>query len=164
MEILMQEITKKLRDDAYKHLTPMMLQLEAEGVPFDKIMDTTKKVIDAKVQTYYKKIPKRFDEILKTVKFEPDSKAEAVFYKMLKDRGITFQFHYAIGPYKADYLFNNFLVFEIDGAKHNAKKDDRRDKYMREMGYKVMRVPIWILAMNPEAILDEIQEAMKGGK
>jgi very-short-patch-repair endonuclease len=157
----MQEITKKLRDNAAKELMPTMIQLESEGMEYGKIIGVVGKIIDSKIQAYYRRIPVRFDKIVKTLDFKPDSKAEAVFYGMLLSRGINFKFHFPIGPYTADYLFKDYLVFELDGAKHDEDHDAKRDKYLRRMGYKVMRVPIWILAMNPNAVIDEISEQIK---
>lgn len=81
---------------------------------------------------------------------------------MLASKGIRFEFQYTIGPYRADFLFADFIVFEIDGPQHNKDYDDARDKYMRGLGYKIIRAPLWILTTDPEAVIEEIQEAIRG--
>jgi very-short-patch-repair endonuclease len=77
---------------------------------------------------------------------------------MLLNNGIKCKFHYKIGPYEADYLLNDDIVLELDGPMHGTKKDERKDKYLRRMGYKVVRIPIWVLANDPKAVISAIQE------
>lgn len=83
----------------------------------------------------------------------------------MKERQIPFYFQYAVGPYCADFLIKEILDLEIDGPTHNVpgqkQKDQRRNSYFQKMGYKVLRVPIWLLSINIEAVLDEIQEIIK---
>lgn len=94
-----------------------------------------------------------------------DSKAEKILYFKLQDQGIPFYFQYPIGPYYADFLVNEILDLELDGPVHNQllqkKHDARRDKYFKQMGYKVLRVPIWLFAMDEQAVFEEILELIK---
>jgi len=142
-------------------MRPLIESLAAEGFDPDKIAGLCKKHIDSKIRNYYRKIPLKIGEIIKNVKFQnADSKAEAVLYNMLEDSRITFKFHYKIGPYEADYLVGKNIVLELDGPLHTKKHDDQKDRYLRRMGYRVLRVPIWVLSMEPEVVLQEIQGAI----
>lgn len=160
----MQEITQKVKAEVLLTMQPVIEEMAKVGMDEDQIVNTFKRHIDAKIKQYYRKMPVNFSEIVKNIKFEnAGSKADTIFYDMPQFNKIPFKYQYPIGPYKADYLFNDFLNLELDGPQHETDHDSRRDKYMRRMGYKVLRVPIWILAMNPEAIIEEIKEQIMAG-
>lgn len=163
----MQEITEKLRQQAIENFYPLAESLAKEGLNPDEIATVFHKQVGLKVQQFYKgkHSPRPVKEIIGDVaafvdKQRADSKAETVFYNMLSENGLKFDFQYRIGPYSADYLFAGFLVVELDGPQHTKEHDDKRDQYMRKMGYKVIRVPIWILASFPEDVLEEIKDAL----
>jgi very-short-patch-repair endonuclease len=160
----MQEITKKIRDKALKEFHPMIEQMAADGMGQEDIVKFFKAHCDLKIKNYYLPRMNQLSRVISDMKLEgkePDSKAEAIFYKELQDSGIKFKFHYPIGNYTADYLINDTIVFELDGAQHNPDRDERRDKYLRRMGYKVVRVPIWILEQDVKAVVDTIKELSK---
>ena len=90
-----------------------------------------------------------------------DSKAEAIFYELLQNSGTKFSFQHNIGPYRVDYLVMGFLIIEIDGPQHDKNHDDKRDKYLRKMGYKIIRIPTWVLVSCPDAAIQEIKEVTK---
>lgn len=90
-----------------------------------------------------------------------DSKAELIFYDLLTENKIPFKFQYKISPYRVDFLIQDWLVFEIDGPMHKKDYDDRRDKYIRKMGYEVMRAPLSVLMISPQVFIEEIKERMK---
>jgi very-short-patch-repair endonuclease len=162
----MQEITKKLHKKVMDEFYPMAEQLAKEGRDKGEIVAAFQKQLKLKTQQYYEKQHgiTRVSEIFKTLNLKEtaDSKAESIFYGMLIKSGLKFEFQYAIGPYKADYLFAGYLVVELDGPQHDKDHDDKRDQYMRSMGYKIIRVPLWILVSCPEVVIEEIQEAIKG--
>ena len=124
--------------------------------------------LESKVRNYYNERQHVFsrgaDEALIALKdmSSAQSKAERIFYVKLKERQIPFHFQYPVGPYCADFLIKEILDLEIDGSQHNFseqyRKDQKRNSYFQKMGYKVLRVPIWLLSINCEAVLDEIQE------
>lgn len=70
---------------------------------------------------------------------------------------------YPIGPYFADFFFpENNLVLEIDGLiAHSTEEqlahDRRRDKYMNEKGYCVVRAKASLAAQNPSGVLSAIR-------
>lgn len=92
-----------------------------------------------------------------------DSKIEVIFHQMLVDYDIPFKPQYKISPYRVDFLISDFLAFEIDGPMHklNQEYDKQRNKYIERMGYEVMRVPVSILTMAPEIIIEEIKERIE---
>jgi very-short-patch-repair endonuclease len=75
----------------------------------------------------------------------------------------AFRRQHAIGPYVADfYCARARLVVEIDGAGHawNEKTvahDERRDVYMRRLGFRVLRIP----ASEVFANVDDIVRRLK---
>lgn len=164
----MQEITERLyqrlKDDFY----PVAEKLAKDGRSPNEIASVFKIQLDIKTQQYYEKVnkgPKRIGEILGNVldfteKQKADSKLERIFYQILIESEMKFEFQYSIGPYRADFLFSGFLVVELDGPQHEKEHDDRRDLYMRKMGYKIVRVPVWILISDPYAVIEEIREAI----
>lgn len=158
----MQEITKKVKREALDKFRPLVEQMASEGMDSQQIANAMKNHIDSKIRDYYRPRIKTFGEVFDNVSLtNADSKAEKIFYDLLCSNNIPFQFQYSIGPYRADYLINNSVVVEIDGPQHIKAKDNRRDKYMRDMGYKVIRVPLWVLAQDPVAIIEEIKSIME---
>ena len=161
----MQEITKKIKDDALLKFSPLMEDLAGEGKTSYEIAQIFKSHVDRKIRDFYRKRDfRRLSEIIPGIPDleKADSKAERIFYEMLVDSGLKLVFQRQIGPYRADYLIENKIVVELDGPQHTKEKDDKKDAYLRKMGYRVLRVPIWILACDPAAVIDEIYEALIG--
>lgn len=158
----MKEITKRLHNNAIESFRPVIEQMAGEGCSPDQIKRAYQNHIQNKTRALYEKqnglgkITYNLNDFQKE-----DSKAEMIFYNLMQESGIKFNFQQAIGPYRADYLIMRFLIIEIDGPQHVQEKDDRRDKYLRKMGYKIIRIPIWVLASCPEAAIQEIKEAIK---
>lgn len=134
-------------------------------------VDTVDKYIDhyikAKGNGYYRKDLKHISnsmvDLVRSLKeVTEDSRAEAIFYNLLFKKKIPFKFQYKIGQFRADFLISDTLVFEIDGPMHylNKEYDERRDKYIKRMGYEIMHVPLLILMISPELVIDEIRERL----
>jgi len=164
----MKEISKRLHDKHMNDFLPFAEQLAAEGARENEIVRAYHAWLKSKTQNYYSKAKSGMTPLMTAIKAaltqaKGDSKAEVIFYQILESAGINFKFQFPIGPYRADFLIAGFLVLEIDGPQHlkSGKKDDARDKYMRTMGYKIIRVPLSILCACPEAVIEEIQEVVK---
>jgi very-short-patch-repair endonuclease len=58
-----------------------------------------------------------------------------------------------------DFLIAGSIVLEIDGPHHGATKeyDAIRDTYLMRLGYRILRIPVWVLVSDPSAIVDEIE-------
>ena len=91
-----------------------------------------------------------------------DSKAEGILYAMLEEQNVSFRYQYQIGKYTVDFLIGESLVLELDGPHHKilgrASADRKRDSYIEHLGYNVFRLPIWMLSVDPELILNEIRK------
>jgi very-short-patch-repair endonuclease len=77
------------------------------------------------------------------------SRIERALWSVLRDRrfhGLKFRRQHSIGPYIADFFCEALqLVVEADGLVHadsdQSAYDVRRDQWMREQGYVVVRLP-----------------------
>jgi very-short-patch-repair endonuclease len=70
-----------------------------------------------------------------------------------------------IGPYFADFACHaKRLVIELDGGQHgdalHAASDAKRDAYMRQAGYRVLRFGNNDVMQNIEGVLEVIAEAL----
>ncbi|PZU61184.1 MAG: hypothetical protein DI547_01840 [Sphingobium sp.] len=72
---------------------------------------------------------------------------EVLLWQCLRGQatGLKFRRQHPVGPYIADFYCSSLrLVIEIDGAAHdmggNPQRDLRRDGFMEENGYKVLRL------------------------
>jgi len=158
---------KKLHKLGIEKMKPFIKQLVLEGLDKNIIVQACKQYTTSKVNDYYYNIKrpvllgdslmKCFDEMAGN---QQDSKAEAVFYNMLLDEGIDFKFQYKIGRYRADYLLGDDLIVELDGPQHDKGRDEIRDKYLRKLGYRILRVPIHTVAIDREAVFREIELAL----
>ena len=161
----MKEITEKLHNRAISDFQPVIEQMAAEGCSKDQIIKAYQAHMRMKTSQYYEKLKgmTSIATILKNADIaeKADSKAEMIFYTLMENSGIRFTFQHVIGPYRADYLVMGYLVIEIDGPQHDKKHDEQRDKYLRKMGYKIIRIPTWVLMSCPEAAIQEIKEAIK---
>jgi very-short-patch-repair endonuclease len=66
--------------------------------------------------------------------------------RLLRGEGPTFRRQHAIGPFIADFCCSTArLVIEVDGGHHfedaQIAKDEARTAYLRQRGYRVLRVP-----------------------
>jgi very-short-patch-repair endonuclease len=73
------------------------------------------------------------------------TKAEILLWGKLKMRqmqGSKFRRQQPIGPYIVDFVtFEKKLVIELDGGQHamEREKDEKRDAWLKEQGYEVLR-------------------------
>jgi very-short-patch-repair endonuclease len=74
------------------------------------------------------------------------TKTEQILWFQLRNSklGVKFKRQHSIGGYITDFYCQKYkLIIEIDGEIHNTPKakeyDKVRDKYFRELGYKVLR-------------------------
>ena len=160
----MKEITQRLHDKAMSGFMPAIEQMASEGCSEDQIVKAYQAHMRTKVSHFYSQLknPKQFRQCFNMDDLKKaDSKIEKIFYELMQSSGIQFKFQHSIGPYRVDYLVMGFLVIEIDGPQHKEKHDKARDGYMRKMGYKIIRIPTWVVVSCPEAAIQEIKEATK---
>ena len=94
------------------------------------------------------------------------SKAEWKVWSRLRDRqlaGFKFRRQYPIGPYFADFVcLAARLVVEIDGDQHDDLHDARRDAYIADRGFRVLRIPVTELDDSVDDVVDAIFHAVMG--
>jgi very-short-patch-repair endonuclease len=94
--------------------------------------------------------------------------AEARVWSLIRDRqlgGFKFRRQHPLGPYIADfYCDERRLVVELDGASHQEciVRDARRDQWMKENGYRVVRFENSDVFEHLEAVLEAILEECVG--
>ena len=80
-------------------------------------------------------------------------------------RNQKFRREYPIPPYTVDFCCVALtLVFEFDVEHHQTAEgrsyDQRRDPYLAEQGYQVVRVPDYEVLLDATAVLRRIEEAI----
>jgi len=95
--------------------------------------------------------------------------AEASLWKLLKDKqleGRKFRRQHSIKYYIVDfYCSSEKLIIELDGMPHSQysqiEKDEIRDKYFEDNGYKVLRFENRFVFQDPEYVLETIKKLFK---
>ncbi len=89
---------------------------------------------------------------------------ELKLWRYLRNRslsGYKFRRQYVIEPYIADFCCpDQNLVIELDGGEHNhpikISKDQKRDNFLKEKGYKILRIWNSEIDQNIEGVLQSI--------
>lgn len=73
------------------------------------------------------------------------------------------------GPYRVDFLANEWLVIEIDGAAYHSspeavERDKVRDAYFESLGYTVIRIPAKVVFNTPSDAVQHVYTALQKGK
>jgi very-short-patch-repair endonuclease len=92
--------------------------------------------------------------------------AERALWLLLRARrfdGIKFRRQVPIGPFIADFAtLERKLVVELDGGQHLESESDRkRDSYLAENGYRVLRFWNHEILGDPDSVLARIRGALK---
>ena len=89
---------------------------------------------------------------------------EQIMWSVLRGRrlgGLKFRRQEPIGPYIVDFCCRDLkLVIEVDGMSHDDKqdRDQLRDRWLGEQGYRVLRVTNWDVNEDLEAVARLIGE------
>lgn len=154
----------KLRRKVVKSFIPIGESLRSEGLTDNEIIRAFNNHVDLKIRNYYNRLDRNISRVVFDLKKSDaaDSRAELIFYDKLIKEEIAFKFQYKISPYRVDFLINGFLIVEIDGPHHNDEKqiiyDKKRDRYLGKYGYTVVRYPIWLIAMDINAVVEQIRD------
>jgi very-short-patch-repair endonuclease len=94
------------------------------------------------------------------------SEAEKALWYALKDRRIDnckFRRQFSIGAYIVDFVcLEKKLIIEADGGQHNSNSYDRkRDGWLKEQGFEVLRFWNNDILQNLNAVLEKIQDRLK---
>lgn len=111
-----------------------------------------------------------------------ESPAETAFleamiaaHKLLPENGslrttdLKIDFQVAIDRYRLDFLANEWLIIEIDGAAWHSSdeaksRDAARDTFFVELGYSVVRIPAKIVFNDPAEAVRRVNAALQVGK
>ena len=89
---------------------------------------------------------------------------EMKLWRLLRDRqlgGLKFRRQYVLGPYIVDFCcVERKVVIELDGGGHGEdlqkERDGRRDEFLAQQGWQVMRIWNSDIDENLEGVMDEI--------
>lgn len=174
MAITMKKITTELMRSLVDEFLPVGEALRVEGMGDNRIMGAFNDYCREKQTATYNKAkePKPIGESIAYVMDQSkqgltDSKIERIFYDLLDDSKVGFRFQRKIGKYRVDFLIDGWLIFEIDGPHHKdqVEYDKKRDHWLNDIGYQVWRVPAWLAATSPAAVVAQIMDMVEtGGK
>jgi very-short-patch-repair endonuclease len=159
----MNEITQEIHSKLIAEFKPLAEKLLKEGKTQQEVVKVCNNMIQGKVCNYYKKgSVHKVGVIAKQLldNTPADSKAEIIFYGLLTKNNIDFKFQYPIGPYRVDFFVEKDLIVELDGPQHNKERDEKRDKYLQSQGYRILRVPIALLAHFSHRVIEGIKNLM----
>jgi very-short-patch-repair endonuclease len=94
-----------------------------------------------------------------------ESPLERRMYYLLTNNGLLPYCQKRCGPYRMDFLINGWLCIEADGkAFHSSptqkSHDRKRDSYLRENGYTVLRFSGSMIHRNPSKVINKIFVAL----
>ena len=160
----------KLRRKLVRDFIPVGYRMREEGKADGEIVDAFNSLVEEKKRQFYANKTFDFaqfnkktlidlcksaqmsteDHKIKPTDYGPGSKAEMIFADILERAKIPFKAQYEIKPYRVDFLVCGELIVEIDGPHHSGQKeyDEQRDNYLSDYGYKIVRYPIWLIAMD----------------
>ena len=77
--------------------------------------------------------------------------------------GCKFRRQVHFGPYIVDFAsLEKSLIIEVDGGQHaDSKQDEKRDAWLSEQGYRVLRFWNNEVLQNTEGVLWRIRETLK---
>lgn len=83
----------------------------------------------------------------------------------LMGQGITVELQFPIDKCRADFLINDCLIVEIDGAAYHSSKDarardTRRDKFIRRQGFHILRIPAKYPLYQHSATINKVRRAI----
>ena len=89
------------------------------------------------------------------------TEAERRLWRLISRYRPKFTRQLPIGPYFADFACREArLVVEVDGGQHSESvRDERRDAFMREQGWRVLRLWNSDVLGNPEGSVETIMAA-----
>jgi len=83
--------------------------------------------------------------------------------------GVSIDLQVEIFRYRADFVANDWLVVEIDGATYHSspeavERDRERDKTLRGFGYEVLRIPANVVFKAPSDAVMRLRQAIETGR
>ena len=92
--------------------------------------------------------------------------AEVTLWNFLKNSqlGKKFRIQHSIGNYITDFCCpSEKIIIELDGNVHGGysqiEKDEIRDKYLEDLGFRILRFENRLVFQEPDYVLNEIKNA-----
>jgi very-short-patch-repair endonuclease len=90
---------------------------------------------------------------------------ERELWRLLRDRrleGLKFRRQFPVGPYVLDFVcLRHRLALEADGPFHHPEADARRDAWLAQQGFRVLRFSLAQIGARPHEVLDAILKAVE---
>jgi len=83
------------------------------------------------------------------------SSPERILLEHLQGSTLPFKHQSLVGQYRVAFLIDGNFIAEIDDP---GKRDPERDRYLRGLGYTIMRISPQTMAARPEAVILEIKK------
>jgi very-short-patch-repair endonuclease len=85
----------------------------------------------------------------------------------LSGGGLTLQMQVPVMKYRLDFLIDDGLIVEVDGAKWHSspeaiERDAERDKALAAKGYEVLRIPAKITLYKPGDAIEQVRQTRSG--
>lgn len=85
----------------------------------------------------------------------------------LRGGGLTLQMQVPVMNYRLDFLIDNGLIVEVDGAKWHSspeaiERDAERDKELAAKGYEILRIPAKVTLYTPDDAIEQVRRARTG--
>jgi very-short-patch-repair endonuclease len=97
----------------------------------------------------------------KALRSEQTDAEGRLWYHLRAERfvGLKFKRQKPIGPYIVDFVCLELrLVIEADGGQHGGEADERRDAFLRSLGFTVLRLWNNDILGETEAVLERIRQ------
>ncbi|MFV9511794.1 endonuclease domain-containing protein [Tepidibacillus sp. LV47] len=100
-------------------------------------------------------------------RLKTESPIERRLYDALTSRGHYIVTQYPMGKYRIDIaLPQNKIAIECDGhqfhsSKEAKERDKRKDKFLRSKGWKVIRIPGWMIYKSLPRVIRIIEDEIK---
>lgn len=83
----------------------------------------------------------------------------------LAGNGLRFAFQRQILRYRVDFILDDWLIVEIDGAQWHSspeavERDRLRDADLRELDYSILRIPAKTVLRTPQHAIRQVKEAL----
>ncbi|MGX9350169.1 endonuclease domain-containing protein [Shimia sp. W99] len=85
----------------------------------------------------------------------------------LRGGGLTLQMQVPVMNYRLDFLIDDGLIVEVDGAQWHSspeavERDAERDKALAAKGYEILRIPAKVTLYKPEDAIKQVRQARSG--
>jgi very-short-patch-repair endonuclease len=94
--------------------------------------------------------------------------AERLLWAHLRDRRLSnhkFRRQHPVGPYVVDFVCKErHLIIELDGGQHYSQQkcyDQRRDAWLAQEGYRVLRFPDNVLLKQLNTVLEVVWKVLQ---